>query len=414
MGGRWLIFWLGILCWIIVPVSWLAGDRRMAREAFAKFSTYNTSPDGLSLAHGYLREKRGVTKVNRLMRAIDLAHVKPGATVFRVGPYSDSLDAFFEQLEEEADRAEKEESEKPADGKETENTGQKKKPAAEKKPEDEEPETRNIFPLLTDEEEHWLRQGGRLVLGLDGPYGTLQTHDAPCTDLHQVFPGHAFPAVEPARCRALDGASLQHFHSVLLNGIEPVLARSRVGRGEVLAFALPEVFSNEQLSKAGHLALLDRLAGAGRPVYFDETIHGAWTESSILDLLVEWGLGWALILFLATAFLALWRRGPRLGVADRSDRDDRSDAIDLVDALGTLYDRSLDRESALRLYFQALTRAFHARTGLTGEALERAVREKTSGYDPSPRLNDISRDEFHRNLRILNGAYEWVIHGHTS
>src|SRR5687767_14244651 len=170
MRGRWLIFWLGILCWVIVPVSWLAGDRRMAREAFAKFSTYNTSPDGLSLAHGYLREKRGVTKVNRLMRAIDLAHVKPGATVFRVGPYSDSLDAFFEQVEEEADRAEKEESEKPADGRETENTEQKKKPAAQKKPEEEEPETRNIFPLLTDEEEHWLRQGGRLVLGLDGPY----------------------------------------------------------------------------------------------------------------------------------------------------------------------------------------------------------------------------------------------------
>lgn len=412
MRGRWLVFWLGVLCWVIVPVAWLAGDRRMAREAFAKFSTYNTSPDGLSLAHGYLREKRGVTKVNRLMRAVDMAHVKPGATVFRVGPYADSLDAFLEQLEEEADRAEKEESEKPADNQKTD-TEQKKK-APEKKPAEEEPETRDIFPLLSDEEEHWLRQGGRLVLALDGPYGTLQTHDAPCTEQHQVFPGLAFPAVEPATCRALSGSALQHFHSVLLNGTEPVLARSRVGRGEVLAFALPEVFSNEQLSKAGHLTLLDRLAGPGRPVYFDETIHGAWAESSVLDLLVEWGLGLAILLFLGTAFLALWRRGPRLGIADRSDRDDRSDAIDLVDALGTLYDRSLDRESALRLYFQALTRAFHARTGLTGEALDRAVREKTSGYDPSPRLNDISRDEFQRNLRILNGAYEWVIHGHSS
>jgi hypothetical protein len=414
MRGRWLVFWLGVLCWVIVPVAWLAGDRRMAREAFAKFSTYNTSPDGLSLAHGYLREKRGVTKVNRLMRAIDMAHVKPTATVFRVGPYVDSLDAILHQLEEEnADQADEEESKEPTDNQGKGNSDQKKS-ESKNKPEKEEPKTRDVFPLLTHEEEHWLRQGGRLVLALDGPYGTLTTHDAPCNDIHQVFPGRAIPVVEPATCRGLGGSSLQHFHSVLLNGIEPVLVRSRVGRGEVLAFSLPEVFSNEQLSKAGHLALLDRLAGTGRPVYFDETIHGAWTESSIMDLLLEWGLGWALILFLATALLAFWRRGPRLGVADRPDRDDRSDAIDLVDALGTLYDRSLDRESTLRLYFQALTRAAHARTGLTGEALERAVRERTSGYDPSPRLNDISRDEFQRNLRILNGAYEWVIHGHTS
>jgi hypothetical protein len=159
--------------------------------------------------------------------------------------------------------------------------------------------------------------------------------------------------------------------------------------------------------------LLERLSGNGA-VYFDETMHGIAQEGSIWELLVEqWRLGPALAILAAAVLAAFWRKSRATGGPERGDRDVRSDAVELVQSLGQLYDRAVDREESLRLYYQALVRAVHARTGLSGDALDRLVRERTRGYDPRPRFQDISREEFQRMLHILNHAYETVGYANT-
>jgi hypothetical protein len=203
------------------------------------------------------------------------------------------------------------------------------------------------------------------------------------------------------------------FHSLINNDAGPVLARWPLGAGEVLAFSMPEVLANEYIDRTGNLALLDRLAGRGA-VYFDEMAHGMVRDSSLWAMLIDdWRLGPAMVLLAAAALASFWRRAKPTGPPERSERDERSEAVDLVQSLGQLYDRSVDREEALRLYYQGLVRAVHARTGLSGEALDRLVRQRTEGFDPQPRYKDISREEFRRMLAILNHAYETVGYANT-
>jgi hypothetical protein len=143
-------------------------------------------------------------------------------------------------------------------------------------------------------------------------------------------------------------------------------------------------------------------------------IHGIEEETSIWDLLlVDWRLGPALFILGLAACVWFWRRVRPTGEPERDARDTRSEAVDLVQSMGQLYDRALDREESLRVYYQGLLRAVHARTHLTGEALERLVRARTQGYDPAPRFQDITREEFQRMLKILNDAYETVGYANT-
>ena len=47
-------------------------------------------------------------------------------------------------------------------------------------------------------------------------------------------------------------------------GDEALVARQRLGRGEAVVLACPEVFRNSELARADHLDLLEALAGSGR------------------------------------------------------------------------------------------------------------------------------------------------------
>ncbi len=52
--GRWLIVGIAVVAWFVALVSWIGDDPRLAEHAYDAFSSYNTSPGGLSQAYGYL------------------------------------------------------------------------------------------------------------------------------------------------------------------------------------------------------------------------------------------------------------------------------------------------------------------------------------------------------------------------
>ena len=390
MRGRWFIVVIAALLWFVILGAWIGEDPELSATAYDALSSYNTSAGGVSQAFGYLALRYG--GVRRIVRNMALEQPPRNATILRIGAVR--LPAFME-LEKESKRGSKKEKQKKEE--------EKKKLA------------KRAEKLLDDSEEAWVRAGGRLVIAPSGEYLQIQLDPGTCSDYRQVFPTDPpLPRIDVPNCHSMSGAGLQRFHSLLINDSGPVLARWPLGAGEVIVFSLPEALSNEYVGRSNNLVLLDWLAGSGRPVYFDETIHGIEMESSVWDLLVTgWGLGPAMVILAAAALAAFWRKARATGPPERAEREIRSEAVDLVQSLGQLYDRAVDREESLRLYYQALVRTVHARTGLTGEALDRLVRRRTEGYDPRPRFKDITREDFQRMLKILNHAYETVGYANT-
>jgi hypothetical protein len=214
----------------------------------------------------------------------------------------------------------------------------------------------------------------------------------------KVFP--ALPGVrrlEPPQPRAFaDGAPVDA-HAVFTIGGRPALLRWPLGRGDVLLLSVPEAIENGALGRADHLRLLEALAGSGRPVYFDEHVHGHEARAGVLDLLTAWGLGPALVLLCLIGVALLWRERARLGAPEDEHHEARTEAIDLLDSLARLYDRALTPAQALRLYRRGLERLVSAQSGLRGEALERRLRELAGHGEDS--------------LASLNAAYRRALHG---
>ncbi len=187
-----------------------------------------------------------------------------------------------------------------------------------------------------------------------------------------------------------------------------MVVRLALGRGEVILLGTPEIFANDRLARGDHLALLETLAGpaGARPIYFDERAHGFERHPGTLSLLADWGFGPALLLALLVAAAAFWRARSPHGPPERADPDLRSDVVDLVDALGELYDRALRRVDALRVHHDNLGRTVAAETGLSGSALAGRMALLLPDFSPPlPGAPEISREEFHRQLRIVNVAF---------
>ncbi len=394
MRGRWFILLAAALAWIVAMVAWVGGDPRLSSTAYDDDSAYNTGPKGLSQAFAYLAARHA--NVRALTRDVGLERPDRGAVILRIGAAGIPAPPPIEHFEDE----------KPPDEKAKAKRKKDEKPA---------PPTTSPFSILSDEEERWVRAGGRMIVApSDSESGIhLDTHD--CGAYRQVFPVvPPLPLPDVPQCASLSGPALQRFHSLVIDDKGPVIARQPIGAGDVILFSLPSAFANGNLARGANLALLESLVAGRGPIYFDETVHGIEQSNSIAELLIdEWRLGPALLLLAAAALLLFWRKARTTGRADRPDEDIRSDAVDLVQSLGQLYDRAVDRDEALRLYYHALVRAVHARTGLTGDALDRLVSKRTEGFDPTPHFHDISREEFQRMLKILNHAYETVAYANT-
>lgn len=250
------------------------------------------------------------------------------------------------------------------------------------------------------------------MLAIDGPYASLRTDWRGEEEARKVFP--VWPGVEklePPHRRVLAGPALDDVHAVLATGKGPLAARGRMGKGDVVLLACPEVFQNAALGNAHHLALLGALAG-GRKAYFDESVHGLSSEAGAVEILRQWGFGPLLLLAALAALAALWRGRARLGPEEDDARETRVEAVDFVDSLAMLYNRALMRRQALGLYERAFEQAVAVRTGLKGPALQARVGELLR-HRPDLKGaagRDLGAMEFQRGLREINEAFRRLEH----
>lgn len=341
------VAWGGALAYFAAMLAWIGAEPGRRAQLFPAGSAFNTSESGLSLAHRYLSARAGrpggPSRVAVLGRPVGDLGPPPDAVVLRV------------------------------------------RPAA------------ALSALLTPAERGWVERGGRLVVGFTSALAGVEVAPAQGAAA-KVFP--ALPGVrrlEPPHPRVLAGGTPLEAHAIFSIGEHAALARWPLGRGDVLLLAVPEVIENGALAQADHLRLLEALAGSGRPVFFDEHVHGHESRAGVLDLLASWGLGPALVLLALIGVALLWRERARLGAPEDDHSERRTEAVDLLDSLARLYDRALTPAQALRLYRRGLERMMSAQSGLRGDALARRMSELAGGGDDS--------------LASLNAAYRRALHG---
>jgi hypothetical protein len=341
------VAWGGALAYFAAMLAWIGAEPGRRDQPFPPGSAFNTGDDGLSLAHRYLaaraRRAGGPERVEVLGRSVGETGPAANAVILRVRPGD----------------------ERPA--------------------------------LLTPAERAWVERGGRLVVALTKTLAGMEVAAAsgPATKVFPALPG--VRRVEPPRPRAFAAGAPVDAHAIFTIGGRPALLRWPLGRGDVMLLSVPEAIENAALGRADHLRLLEALAGAGRPVYFDEHVHGHESRAGLLELLTSWGLGPALVLLCMIGIALLWRERARLGPPEDDHRETRTEAVDLLDSLARLYDRALTPAQALRLYRRGLERIVSVQSGLRGGALERRMGELAGRGEDS--------------LASLNAAYRRALHG---
>lgn len=367
---------LALVAFGTISVLWIVTDRRAAQRVFDDYSSANTSKDGLSLAYGYLARHR---KVAMLTRPLGRVPIERNAVVFRV---IDELPRFFdpEDLDEKQFG----------------------------------PPRPKQLPLLSDKDEAFVRGGGRIVVAARN--GSLDAVTVRQIVAHKVLP--VWPSVGDLQLDkdARGFVTLRpRMLALFVAGELPILARERIGEGELFVLSAPELLRNEALM--ANLALLAALAGVRRPVYFDEVMHGIEEGDGALALMKEWNLGAFLLMLAAAALLVFWRGGRRVGPADDDPRETRSDAVDLVRSLGALYHEVTTDAEAIALYHDALTRAVAHSTGLRGDALHTRIDELTGGLLPPQGAARMPKGTFARQLGAINRGFEKTaaqLHSYTA
>lgn len=345
-GIAWLL--LAALAFVAIGVLWIVTDRRATERVYDEFSSANTSDGGVSQASSYLA-RRG--KASMLTRPLGREPIERDAVILRLTTETPLLFDPEELGKNEVGPP-----------------GPRKR------------------PLLTDDEDAFVRRGGRILIGTH--QGVLPTIMPTAKRAVKVFP--MWPGVETlafAEATSALFALRPRMHAVFTAGNRVVLARERIGDGDVFVLTWPEIFQNANLGKEDHLALLTALAGR-RPVYFDEVPHGIVTSDGALALMADWNLGPFLIALLAIAALVFWRAARRVGPPEQEHREMRSDAVDLVRSLAALYGEVTTKQEALALYYDSLTRTVAHTTGLRGDALRLRVNELTSGRHSLDAIND--------------------------
>jgi len=368
------------VAYVAATLIWIGSDPRIAQKTFPTFSSANTSEEGLSLAMKYL-QRSGKWNVNMLTTPPD-GTLPADSVIFRALEPQEDFDL------EEFLRSDKEEKKKKIE------------------------HQRHAEPLLSDDEEAYVRHGGRFVIAISGRYDVnLTTRNVkPAKAAVKVFPiWSGIDRINLPMCRTLLAPEvLRRAHALYVIDEQPAIARMTLGSGDLILIAGSELFDNAHVAQ--HLDLLTALAGDRRTVYFDETVHGLLTDTGTLDLLRGWRLGPALFLLLVIAAVTIWRGARRVGTAEDDFRDTRSEAVDLVSSLGALYDETMSRAEGIALYHQALTQSVAAQTGLRGEQLQKRIAMLTKDMRPPEKAARMEIEEFNQMLSALNDAFRRVEH----
>jgi hypothetical protein len=401
------------LVFLATVLLWLKLDPRLARHAYGAGSSLSTAPEGLSLARAYLAGQ-GV-EVATWARNFSRDEPTPDAVVLRVTPWS--RPKAVSRTEGPTDCGPPVGQEKD-DGDEENDEDGVVLGSVDAGPLSLPPDAGlamggrgadgGFWPpvpagLLLVQEARFVAAGGRLLLAVNEPYGPLKVEsskEGPTEKVFQALPG--VKALEPGAELGLAGPGLLDSVAVFERGPMPVLSRRTIGKGELWLLSAPELFFNAHLAEKDNLALLVALAGQGRPVLFDESVHGLFDEPGVLDMLRRWGFGPALVLLALLGAVWFWRRAVTLGPPGLF-RDVRTESVDLVQAVAQLYQRALRPQDALVLHHGRLLHDIQLRLGLAPLAAAEKARQLTEGWEP-PTAKSLSSAEFQRHLDVLNRA----------
>ena len=346
------------LAWIALLGFWLAADARSQAEAAPTGSIFDTSEAGTSLFNEYLVRRLGRGHVDLLDG--DLPATRPSTTVmFRImtgdarpierteyRPAPDEPDDPTENREHEngASSDEVEDDEDCADQTESE--------------EDSDECEETALPLLSSLEEEWIRAGGTMVMSPGCALRNECVEPVDASSSTRVFPiWNQVNQIEPPQPAIFSPGEIEHCHSIINYGAGSLICRERIGSGELIRIATPEILLNSSIGIADHLDLVEATIAGKDRVVIDGRPHGFGSSPGLVHLLIEdWRLGVTMTLGLIAFFLWMSRGKSSIGPRSRPDQFERSEAIDLVESLGTLFDRAVSDDEAISLYQQTLAR----------------------------------------------------------
>lgn len=197
--------------------------------------------------------------------------------------------------------------------------------------------------------------GGRLIVSSTSLFGDLATTlldpppvlgGVPSGTMTPVFP---VPETKDVEIIAVSGlyawADTGSALPVVGRDGAAVVAVASIGEGRLIALADPAILSNVLLDEADNAALGLAITGEpGRPVVFNEYVHGYGGASALAALPDGWAA--ALLLGLGAAVVWLWSIGSRFAPAEPSDRAFPPSRGLYVDALAASIARAQDAPQA--------------------------------------------------------------------
>lgn len=173
----------------------------------------------------------------------------------------------------------------------------------------------------------FLTNGGRLVLASTTFFGDVATTlldpaprlgPAPPKEVTSLLPVPETAGVATVATSGLyawkdSGSALP---IVGTDGVT-VVAVASIGRGRLVLLADPAVLSNAFIGTNAPLGLAI-VGEPGRPIVFDEHVHGYGSDSAITAIPPRWRT--ALVLLLLAALVWLWSIGSRFAPAEPADR----------------------------------------------------------------------------------------------
>ncbi len=243
----------------------------------------------------------------------------------------------------------------------------------------------------------FVSQGGRLVvLATDiGGAGDAQLGLPAVRSVKDV--GQAVP-LTPARTPGVHSveAPMEVAFPFEIRKVTPLLANSAgliaieypLAKGEVVAIAAPQLFSNRYLAKADNAGFAFAVLTGRGPIAFDERIHGYLQDKSFWEALpppvhaAVWIAAGLILLGLVGANV---RFAPPLDV----DRPDERDSSAYVDAMASLLRRARAARSAIAAFADDALRRARIRFAMPAGATVEAI---------APRID---RDDVRVNLVTL-------------
>jgi hypothetical protein len=217
--------------------------------------------------------------------------------------------------------------------------------------------------------------GGRLVIGGNDPNRYLRMlRDRPPTWSATVGTSEYTDTTAPFEdirevTTNANGAWTKMGTSLPLVGTttDALLTQEQVGQGQMLFIADVSPLSNELLATSDNAGFGVLLAGDdGRPVVFDEGVHGYGQSRGIAAIPTRWK--YALGVLALAALVLLWARARRLGPPEDAARELPPPRREYVDALAATLQRTGEPARAIDPVRATIRREVAARAGLPADA----------------------------------------------